>query len=88
MGSCPRARRGACAKDGVSLPILSWETSECRSPWTHSIESSMEVIFSDRWLLIGSGSAAGVVDWPLPVVPVISVSPRLASHARLLRTRP
>ena len=75
-GSCRRMWRSASAKDGVSVPISRWCTSDRLDVCTYSIGSSIVMMCDGVSRLMMSTIAASVVDLPEPVGPVTSTSPR------------
>ncbi len=61
------------------MPRLRWEMTDFLLWCTNSMGFSMVRICEVRWLFIQSMSAAEVVDFPEPVMPVTKRSPRWRS---------
>lgn len=75
-GSCRSARFSASGKFLVSAPISRWFMMHPLFSWTNSMGSSIVRMWSFRFLFAASMIAARVVDFPDPVGPVTSTSPR------------
>ena len=74
-GSCLKLDFNAELKFFESLPISRWFTILFLWVWIYSIGSSKVIIWHSLFSLIKSIKLASVLDFPLPVGPVIKTNP-------------
>src|SRR3989441_186225 len=75
-GACRSTWRNAALKERVSFPTSRWEMLARLSRCRNSIGSSIVMMLTRRFVLMWLIIAASAVDFPDPVTPVTSTSPR------------